>query len=61
MIAIPKRRPLIPIETTLVSESAIFTRDDVLRLDACGADAVLIGESLVVAADPVAKIRELFG
>jgi len=52
-------RPLIPVEATLVSESAIFTRDDVVRLEACGVDAVLIGESLVVAPDPVAKMQEL--
>jgi indole-3-glycerol phosphate synthase len=54
-------RPLIPKERILVSESAIFTRDDIRRLEACGVDAVLIGESLVVAPDPMAKIRELLG
>jgi len=54
-------RPLIPAESILVSESAIFTRDDILRLEVCGVDAVLIGESLVVADDPGAKIRELLG
>jgi indole-3-glycerol phosphate synthase len=54
-------RPLIPKDRILVSESAIFTRDDILRLEVCGVDAVLVGESLVVAPDPVAKIRELLG
>jgi indole-3-glycerol phosphate synthase len=36
-------RPLVPAGCTLVAESGIFTRDDVLRLEASGVDAVLIG------------------
>ncbi len=52
-------RPLIPAEKTLVAESGIFTRADVMRLQACGVRAVLIGEALVTAADPGAKLREL--
>jgi indole-3-glycerol phosphate synthase len=52
--------PLIPAGVTVVAESGIFTRDDVRRLDACGADAVLIGEALVTSDDPAAKVRELF-
>lgn len=54
-------RPLIPRGSAVVAESGIFTRDDIHRLDACGVDAVLIGESLVVADDPADKIRELMG
>jgi len=53
--------PLVPLGTTIVAESGIFTRGDVRRLEACGVHAVLIGEALVTAADQGAKIRELFG
>ena len=53
--------PLAPPGTTIVAESGVFTREDVLRLEACGVHAVLIGEALVTAPDPGAKIRELFG
>ena len=54
-------RPLVPPEVTLVAESGVFTRADVDRLAAARVDAVLIGEALVTAPDPAAKIRELFG
>jgi indole-3-glycerol phosphate synthase len=53
--------PLVPAGVTIVAESGIFTRDDVRRLEACGANAVLIGEALVTSEDPGAKIQELFG
>ncbi len=53
-------RPLIPPEVTVVAESGISTRADVERLEALGVHAVLIGEALVTAPDPAAKIRELF-
>ncbi len=53
--------PLAPPEATIVAESGIFTRDDVRRLGKCGAHAVLIGEALVTAVDPGAKVKELFG
>ncbi len=53
-------RPLIPPEVTVVAESGILARADVERLQALGVHAVLIGEALVTAADPAAKIRELF-
>lgn len=53
--------PLAPPGTTIVAESGIFTRDDVQRLEACGVHAVLIGEALVTARNPSAKITELFG
>jgi len=54
-------KPLTPAEATVVAESGIFTREDMLRLEACGVNAVLIGEGIVVADDPAAKIRELLG
>jgi indole-3-glycerol phosphate synthase len=52
---------LMPDGTTLVALSGVSTRDQVERLAGVGADAVLVGESLVVAEDPVAKLRELRG
>ena len=54
-------RPLAPAGKTVVAESGIFMRADVERLEAIGVNAVLIGEALVTAADPGAKIRELLG
>jgi indole-3-glycerol phosphate synthase len=43
----------------LVAESGIHTRDDVERLAACGAQAILVGESLMKHSDIGAKVREL--
>jgi indole-3-glycerol phosphate synthase len=54
-------RRLIPPERAVIAESGIFTRDDVHRLEVRGVDAVLIGEALVTAPDPSAKIHELIG
>ena len=51
--------PRIPRAHTAVSESGIFTRDDVLRVVRAGARAVLVGEGLVRAPDVPAKVREL--
>jgi indole-3-glycerol phosphate synthase len=45
----------------LVAESGIHNRADVERLEAAGADAVLVGESLVLAKDRSAAIRHLRG
>jgi anthranilate synthase / indole-3-glycerol phosphate synthase / phosphoribosylanthranilate isomerase len=45
----------------LCALSGISTREDVERFQAAGAGAVLVGESLMLAADPAAKIRELRG
>ena len=52
-------RPLAPPGATIVAESGVFTREDIRRLEACGVNAVLIGEGLVVAPDPAEKLREL--
>lgn len=54
-------RPLIPRDKIVVSESGINTRADVLRLKEAGIDAILVGEALMLAEDPGAKIRELMG
>jgi indole-3-glycerol phosphate synthase len=45
----------------IVSESGIFTRADVERLQAVGVHAVLVGEALMREADIGAKMRELLG
>ncbi len=45
----------------LVSESGIFSREDVLRLQDVGVHAVLVGESLMREQDIGAKVRELLG
>jgi indole-3-glycerol phosphate synthase len=54
-------RPLAPRSTTVVAESGIFTREDMLRLERAKVNAVLIGEGVVTSADPAATIRELLG
>lgn len=52
---------LAPADVLLAALSGISTREDVERFAEAGASAVLVGESLMVAADPAAKIRELRG
>ena len=49
----------IPPGITVVSESGFAGPDDVRRVVAAGAHAVLVGEGLVRAADTAAKVREL--
>lgn len=56
-----KLAPLVPDECRIVALSGVSTRADVQELEAAGASAVLVGEALVTAADPAAKIRELLG
>ncbi|MBI5739502.1 MAG: indole-3-glycerol phosphate synthase TrpC [Nitrospirae bacterium] len=51
----------IPDDRTVVSESGIETRADVLALDATRADAMLVGTTLMKAADIGKKIDELTG
>lgn len=55
--ATPANRP----PPLLVAESGIHSRADVLRLSACGARAILVGESLMRHTDLKAKVRELIG
>lgn len=45
----------------LVAESGIHSREDVQRLTAAGARAILVGEALMREADIGAKVRELGG
>jgi indole-3-glycerol phosphate synthase len=52
-------RPLVPEGVVVVAESGVHTQADVRRLAQIGVDAMLVGESLVRAADLGAKVREL--
>lgn len=54
-------RQMIPKEVLFVSESGVSTAEDVQSLREIGADAVLIGEALMRAADKKAKLKELRG
>ncbi len=56
-----KLRPLVPPGVVVVSESGIHSRQDVLRLEQAGVNAILVGESLVTASDPALKLKELLG
>lgn len=56
-----KLAPLLPAGTILVALSGVSRRAEVEELAAAGADAILVGESLVTASDPAAKLRELLG
>lgn len=54
-------RERIPRNVLFVSESGVSTAGDVAKLREIGADAVLIGETLMRAADKKAKLEELRG
>ncbi|MBQ3336797.1 MAG: indole-3-glycerol-phosphate synthase TrpC, partial [Selenomonadaceae bacterium] len=56
-----KLRALVPREKIFVSESGVKSADDIKKIRALGADAVLIGEVLMRAADKKAKLAELRG
>jgi indole-3-glycerol phosphate synthase len=45
----------------LVSESGLFSRDDLDRVQSAGADAVLVGESLMRQSDVTAALETLIG
>jgi indole-3-glycerol phosphate synthase len=53
--------PDVPAGKTVVAESGISGRAELEELERVGVDAVLIGTSLMTAADPEAKTRELTG
>ena len=46
---------------TLVSESGLFTREDLALVNSYGADAVLVGESLMSQEDIVSGVKKLMG
>ena len=54
-------RQMIPPEILFVSESGVGSAEDVSSLRGIGADAVLIGETLMRAENKKAKFRELKG
>ena len=54
-------RELVPDNVIFVSESGVQTAEDVQKLREIGADAVLIGETLMRADDKKAKLSELRG
>ncbi len=51
--------PLLPDSYLKVSESGIKEAGDLRLLESAGCDFALVGEALVTAADPGAKLREL--
>ena len=53
--------PQVPRGKVIVSESGIFTRDDLRLLNRVRVSAALVGEAIVTAPDVAAKVRELSG
>lgn len=54
-------RELVPPEILFVSESGMKSREDIVRLEANGTNAVLIGETFMRSADKAGMLRELSG
>ena len=54
-------RAMVPPEIIFVSESGVKSADDIKKIRELGADAVLIGEVLMRAADKKSKLAELRG
>jgi indole-3-glycerol phosphate synthase len=53
--------PEIPSEIIKVAESGISERAEVVAARSCGADAILVGEALVRAGDPISALQTLRG
>ena len=47
-------------EQLIITESGIHTCDDVKKMNDCGINTFLVGESLMTAKDPINKFREIF-
>jgi indole-3-glycerol phosphate synthase len=61
-LAVTERLSVIaPKDVLLVTESGIFTHADVARMEATGAKAMLVGESLMRHADVMAATKTLIG
>ena len=56
-----KLAPRIPEDHTIVAFSGVSRRAEVETLASAGAHAVLVGESVVTASDPAAKVADLAG
>ena len=54
-------RPMIPAGRMVVAESGISSAADVVPLKQAGINAILVGEAVMTADDPGAKVRELVG
>ena len=54
-------RESLPSDKIVVSESGIYTHEDVTKLAEANVNAILVGESLMRSADIGAKVRELLG
>ncbi len=54
-------RPLFPATCTVISESGISTQSDARRMREAGADALLVGETLMRSGDPKTAISEILG
>ncbi|HEY1245601.1 MAG TPA: indole-3-glycerol phosphate synthase TrpC [Hyphomicrobiaceae bacterium] len=55
----PRLRLLVPPECLFVAESGVSTPEQIATLADAGVDAVLVGEALLRAADPGARLRLL--
>jgi indole-3-glycerol phosphate synthase len=53
--------PMIPEGCMVVAESGILSAADVVPLKQAGINAILVGEAVMTASDPGAKVRELVG
>lgn len=51
----------VPAGTVVVAESGITRAEDVENLENAGVDAILVGEALMRADDPIQAVRELLG
>ena len=60
-VAFSELIPQIPNEVIRVAESGISQRSDVEFAQSHGADAILVGEALVISADPNLAMRTLLG
>jgi indole-3-glycerol phosphate synthase len=53
--------PLIPRDVLAIAESGVKSAEDVARLAAAGADAVLVGSAISASPEPEAAVRALTG
>ncbi|MFH0774659.1 MAG: hypothetical protein V2A53_04085 [bacterium] len=51
----------IPKGMVTIAESGIHQREDLLLLEKAGVNAILVGEALLSAKNPLAKTKELLG